>query len=342
MEKPRLRHVAELAGVSQATVSRVVNGRPGVAEDTRRTVLRALQELGYEPVGLQRAARTGLVGLILPELDNPVFPAFAQAIENRLARHGYTAILCTSTPAGMHERDYLDVLIDHAVSGVVFISGAHSDTHASHARYHDLHARGLPVVLVNGRPDDLAELPAVSADDRAGTRTAVRHLVELGHRRIGYLAGPGRYVPTQRKVEGYLDGLAEAGIPDADAVISETVYSVEGGHAGALELLAAGVSAIVCGSDVMALGTLRAARERGLDVPRDLSVVGFDDAGIGPFLTPPLTSLRQPIDAMANAVVVKLREQIEGRPVNLTEFLFRTDLVVRGSTGRARVAALGR
>jgi LacI family transcriptional regulator, repressor for deo operon, udp, cdd, tsx, nupC, and nupG len=333
--KPRLRHVAELAGVSQATVSRVLNGRPGVAEETRREVLRALDQLGYVPVGIARARRRGLIGLIVPELDNPVFPRFAQAIESRLANEGLTTVLCTSTPAGMGEAEYLDVLLDHAVDGVVMISGIHADTTADHGTYRDLRARGLPVVVVNGRPDDL-DVPSVTVDHAAAARQAVAHLAALGHRRIGLAVGPLRYLPSLELEQGYLGGLQRAGLPQEPALLSETLYGLEGGHAAAVQLLDAGATGIVCGSDHMAMGVVRAVHERGGDVPGDVSVIGFDDAGPNAYLDPPLTSTRQPFEAMALAVVQLLTEPRTDGPA--PELRFRPELIVRASTGPASAA----
>ena len=335
MERPRLRHVADLAGVSEATVSRVVNGREGVAEDTRRRVQQALTQLGYEPVGLGRVKRGGLVGVVVPELDNPIFPAFAEALETRLSGQGLTMVLCTASAAGVHEEEDVEALLDHQVSGIVFLSGRHADTEAAHGTYRELVSLGMPLVLVNGRPDELGDVPAIAADDRHAVRTAVAHLAALGHRRIGLLSGPGRMVPSQRKLSGYAEALEAAGVPQDDDLVVEAVYSIEGGQAGATALLERGATAIVCASDSMAVGALRAAREAGLTVPRDVSVVGFDDSLLAACVTPALTTSRQPIDGMVQEIVAKLGDQIAGRPTNLTEFLFRTDLIVRQSTGPA-------
>lgn len=335
MERPRLRHVADLAGVSEATVSRVVNERQGVAEGTRRRVQQALTSLGYEPVGLARARRAGLVGVVVPELDNPFFPAFADSLEDRLSALGLTMVLCTAKAAGLHEEEDVQALLDHRPSGIVFLSGRHADTDAAHGTYRELASLGVPMVLVNGRPDDLQEIPAIAADDRHAVRIAVAHLVALGHDRIGLLSGPGRMIPSQRKRLGYSEGLQAAGLSDSDDLVVEATYSIEGGQAGAATLLERGVTAMVCASDSMAVGALRAARDAGLVVPRDLSVVGFDDTLLARTVTPPLTTSRQPIDGMVQEIVAKLGDQIAGRPTNLTEFLFRTDLIVRQSTGAA-------
>ncbi len=332
--KPRLRHVAEQAGVSQATVSRVLNDRPGVSEATRREVLRAMDALGYEPTGLRRRTRRPLIGLIVPELDNPVFPRFAQAIETRLVGHGLTTVLCTSTPAGLSQAEYLAVLLEHDVAGVVVVSGDTADVTADHRHYHDVVSRRVPVLVVNGRAPDL-ELPAVTVDHVSAARQAVAHLVSLGHRRIGLATGPQRYVPSTEFVTGFELGLRDAGLEDA-SLISETLYGLEGGHVAGLELLDLEVSGVVCASDLIALGVVRAARELGLAVPGDVSVVGFDDAGHNAYVDPPLTSSRQPFGAMAGAVVRLLEDRLSDPEGPATELRFHAELVVRASTGPVR------
>ena len=148
--RARLSDIAQQAEVSEATVSRVLNDRPGVAPETRQAVLTALDVLGYERPARLRKRSAGLVGLVVPELDNPIFPAFAQVIESALAQSGYTPVLCTQTPGGVTEDEYVEMLLDRQVSGIVFVSGLHADTAADHDRYRALIARPLPIVLING------------------------------------------------------------------------------------------------------------------------------------------------------------------------------------------------
>lgn len=335
---PRLADIAAQATVSEATASRVLNGRPGVATATRQRVLAALDVLGYErPVRLRRRS-AGLVGLVTPELTNPIFPAFAQAVEQVLAGHGYTPVLCTQMPGGATEDELVEQLEERGVNGIVFLSGLHADTSADPGRYARLAERGVPFVLINGYNDRISA-PFVSPDDRSAVRMAVRHLADLGHERIGLAIGPVRYVPSRRKSEGFVDALGEVlGMPRAEAehLVQRTLFSVEGGHAAAGALMAKGCTGVVCGSDLMALGVVRAARERGLDVPADLSVVGFDDSQLVAFTDPPLTTVRQPVQAMAAAAVGALLEDIGGNPVQRTEFVFQPELVVRGSTAQVR------
>jgi hypothetical protein len=189
------------------------NGEPG----RQRTTGRGGDDPARGPAGTAPAGLRGdrasappagrvLVGLIVPELDNPAFPRFAQAIESRLASKGLTTVLCTSTPAGMGENDYLDVLLDHEVVGIVIVSGAHADTTADHSRYLDLVARGVPTVLVNGSQPGLGP-STVTVDHADAARQAVAHLASLGHERIGLAVGPSRYLPTLDLMDGFREGL---------------------------------------------------------------------------------------------------------------------------------------
>ncbi len=167
----------------------------------------------------------------------------------------------------------------------------------------------------------------------------MRHLASLGHTRIGLAVGPRRFVPVVRKIEGFRLGLRERlGLSGAaaDELVQHSLYTLEGGQAAATALIAKGCTGIVCASDMMALGAIRAAREQGLDVPRDISVVGFDDSPLIAFTDPPLTTVRQPVQAMGQAAVRTLLEEIGGTPAPHSEFVFLPELVVRGSTASGR------
>ncbi len=341
--KARLSDIAVQAGVSEATVSRVLNGRPGVADQTRRTVLTALDVLGYERPAKLRTRSAGLVGLIVPELANPIFPAFASVIESGLARHGYTPVLCTQSPGGASEDDYVEMLLERGVSGIVFVSGMHADTLASRVRYRSLVDKRLPVVFINGYAEGL-DAPFVSDDDVVAMELAVTHLAELGHSRIGLAVGPDHYVPVQRKRRGFVSSLYSVlGVPPdrAATLVAHGFFSVEGGDAATTTLLDAGCTAIVCGSDLMALGAVRAVRRRGLDVPSDVSVVGYDDSPLIAFTDPPLTTVHQSVEAMGAAAVRALLDEINGTPAPHAEYVFRPELIVRGSTGAAKVSRPG-
>ncbi|MBW1604719.1 LacI family DNA-binding transcriptional regulator [Streptomyces sp. JJ66] len=340
----RLADIAAQAGVSEATVSRVLNGKPGVAGATRESVLTALDLLGYERPARLRQRSAGLVGLITPELENPIFPAFAQVIAQALTRQGYTPVLATQTPGGSTEDELTEMLVERGVAGIIYVSGLHADTTADMRRYEKLRGQGVPHVLVGGFSPHV-RAAFVSADDRAATRLAVTHLVSLGHQRIGLALGPARFVPVRRKIEGFRESLAEhLGLRGADAeeFVQHSLYTLEGGQAAASALLERGCTAVVCASDMMALGAIRAARQHGLHVPGDVSVIGFDDSPLIAFTDPPLTTIRQPVTAMGQAAVRALLEEIGGTPAPPSEFVFLPELVVRGSTAAAPGSAHGR
>lgn len=339
--KVRLADIAARAGVSEATVSRVLNGKPGVAHATREMVLASLDVLGYERPPQLTPRTAGLVGLIVPELDNPVFPMFAQAAEKALVRNGYAPVLCTLTAGGVHEDDYVALLQQRNVAGIIFVSGIHAVADTSPARYTRLREHGMPIVLVNGYLQDV-DAPFISNDDAASVELAVAHLADLGHQRIGLAMGPPRYTPSIRKITAFHSAMrrhvGSAVHPhEVDSLIETTSFRVDGGALAAHALLERGVTAIVCGSDLMALGAVRAARDRGLRVPHDVSVVGSDDSSLLEFTDPPLTTIRQPVPAMGAAAVQALVHEIQGVLAPRAEYLFRPELVVRGSTARAPV-----
>jgi DNA-binding LacI/PurR family transcriptional regulator len=331
--KARLADIAAHADVSEATVSRVLNGKPGVAESTREAVLTSLDVLGYDRPSRLRRKSADLVGLIVPELTNPIFPAFAQIIETALARHQFTPVLCTQTPGGVHEDEYVQMLLDRGVAGIIYVSGQHADVTTDPERYTNLRERGVPIVLVNGYHEGI-DAPFISNDDVASMDLALTHLVQLGHTRIGLAIGPDRYVPVIRKIAGYRASMRNLlGRDDVDELIERTMFSVEGGDTAGARLLDKGCTAVVCGSDLMALGVIRAVRRAGLRVPEDFSVVGYDDSPLIAFTDPPLTTVRQSVQAMAEAAVRALLDEISGEAAPRAEYVFRPELVVRASTG---------
>jgi DNA-binding LacI/PurR family transcriptional regulator len=335
----RLAEVARKVGVSEATVSRVLNGKPGVSDATRQAVLTALDVLGYERPTKLRGERARLVGLVLPELTNPIFPALAEIIGGALTQNGYTPLLCTQNAGGITEADYVELLLQQQVSGVIFLGGLYSQADAAHDHYERMRQVNLPAVLVNARIPSL-DFATVSTDDAAAAEQAILHLHQLGHRRIGMLMGPIDHIPSQRKLDAAGRLLAKLGAPLEDSMIVRGLYSLESGQAGATRLIADGATAIVCASDPLALGAIRAARRGGMQVPGDISVVGFDDSALMSCTEPPLTTVRQPIESMGRTVIDLLLSQIAGTVEAGDELLFEPELVLRGSTGPAPRAAV--
>ncbi|MFJ1754033.1 LacI family DNA-binding transcriptional regulator [Kitasatospora sp. NPDC088134] len=331
----RLAEVAKKVGVSEATVSRVLNEKPGVSEATRAAVLTALDVLGYERPTQLRGERARLIGLVLPELGNPIFPAFAEAVGGALAGQGFTPVLCTQTAGGVSEADYVDLLLEQHVSGVVFFGGLYAQGDAPHDHYQRLAERSLPTVLLNAAIEHL-DFPRVSCDDAVAVEQAVGHLRQLGHTRIGLVLGPQDHMPSQRKLAAAEAVLRKFGLELPEQHVERALFSLEGGQAATTRLLRQGVTGVVCASDPLALGAVRAVRRAGLSVPDDVSVVGYDDSSFMMCTDPPLTTVRQPIEAMGRAVVDLLVGEIAGVRVTHDELLFEPELVVRGSTAPAR------
>ena len=330
----RLAEVAKKVGVSEATVSRVLNGKPGVSQTTRDAVLTALDVLGYERPTQLRGERARLVGLVLPELQNPIFPALAEVVGGGLAQQGFTPVLCVRGAGGLSEASYVRMLLDQHVSGMVFAGGNFAEADSPHDHYELLLERGVPAVLVNAAAEHL-RYPRVCVDDAAAVEQALGHLLSLGHRRVGLIIGPDDHMPSRRKLAAFTAVAARAGIDTAGAV-EHTMFTIEAGHASGARLVQAGITGIVCGNDPLALGAIRAVRRLGMSVPGDVSVVGFDDSPLIAFADPPLTTIRQPVEAMGAAAVNVLLEEIGGNPAQRGEFVFQPELVVRGSTGAAR------
>lgn len=339
----RLTEVAEKVGVSEATVSRVLNGRPGVSAATRTAVLTALDVLGYERPTKLRGKRARLVGLVLPELQNPIFPALAEVVGGALAQLRFTPVLCASGPNGLSEVDYVNMLLDQHASGVIFAGGNFAEADSAHEHYRLLRERALPVVLVNASSEDLL-FPQVSTDDAVAIEQAFSHLHALGHEAIGLILGPEDHMPSRLRLDAYrvvaarLTGGRGEGRPEH---VERVPFSLEAGHAAGSRLVNRGVTGIICASDPLALGAIRAVRRLGLRVPEDVSIVGYDDSALMMCTDPPLTTIRQPIEAMGRAAVNLLASQIDGTAGSPERLLFEPELVVRGSTappvGRALV-----
>src|SRR5438876_3608309 len=220
-----LRDVAQHAGVSLATASRVVSGLDNVRSETRERVERAMRELLYVPPG--RRPATGMIGLLVPSLENPIFPALAQAMEERATEAGLASILCNTTSAAFREVDYVHMLLDRGVQGMIFISSEMTNLRGDHSHYAQLVSEGARIVFVNGALHTL-DVPSVGVDERAAGEIATQHLLDLGHERIGFVAGLEHYLPTQLKAAGRVSALAAAGI-DGDGLVAYAEFSTEGG-----------------------------------------------------------------------------------------------------------------
>jgi LacI family transcriptional regulator len=326
--------VAARAGVSRTTVSFVLNGKAevGIPPGTRRRIEDAARELGYHPHGAARALAGGTshtIGLVLRQSAEQVAAdallaetLWGVAAEARTG--GYRVLVEPLSPDGGR---YSDLLLSQQVDGLI-VSGPRVDDEELAA----LVAEGFPIILQGSLPD--VPVPSVDIDNRAGARTAVEHLIGLGHRRIGCITNaPLAYTAAAERVAGYRDALEAAEIGfDPDLVI-EGAFDAASGHVAMTSLLATRnpITAAFVASDIVAFGALRALREAGLRVPADISVVGFDDIPLARHFDPPLTTIRLPANALGAAAGRALVERLTGRPTS-ERTLLPTELIVREST----------
>ncbi|MFG2869815.1 substrate-binding domain-containing protein [Streptomyces sp. NPDC048338] len=273
-----------------------------------------------------------LIGLVTPDLQNAVFPAITEAVSSELTRRGFTPVLCAQSRGGSSEPAFVDFLLRQRFSGIVFAGGHYAFADAPHEHYRRLARLSLPVALFNAGVPGLP-FPRVVCCDETATELGWRHLTSLGHERIGLILGPRSHLPSERKAVR----ARELGVDPS--LVARTAFSLEAGQAVAAPLLRAGVTAVLCASDPLALGAIRAVRRAGLHVPHDVSVVGYDDSLYMKCTSPPLTTIRQPVEVMALAAVDLLCAQMDTPTASADETVIDPELIVRESTGRPRAPA---
>jgi LacI family transcriptional regulator len=327
-----IRQVADLAGVSTATVSRVINGRAEVSERSRKAVMRVVREYGYSTNRTARAlsaGHTGLVGVTLPVLHHSYFSVILDGVAEALYEHDMRMVLCPTHHEHDREVTLLERLMQGTTDGAVLILPEESSEELS-----ALHEHGYNFVIVDPhRPPD-ERVPTASAAHSSGASEAVEHLLGLGHRRIAAITGPRGWIATEERLRGYRAALAATGVmPDPQLEI-ESDFSVDGGRRAARELLELPnpPTALFAFNDMLAIGAMQAARGRGMRVPEDLSVVGFDDTFEASIVTPPLTTVRQPLAEMGRMAVALLVRLLHNQRIEALHVELQTKLVVREST----------
>lgn len=334
MKRASSRDVARLAGVSQATVSHVINGRDAakghVSEETRARVLAAIEKLGYQPNATARTLRTqrsGLVALLTPDLTNPFYPLLAQAVQDVLLEHDYELLIYNSRGDARLESRFLDKIVQRGAEGVIVVAW-----HLTRAHVDQVLNAGMGFVSVGGDFGHPA-ISIVASRDHRGAKDAVRHLVRNGHRRIAHIAGDHATLPGRLRMEGYLAALSDAGI-DADTsliVQSDFLRGSAAPLARALMTSEHPPTAIFAANDTMAVDAMIAVQGLGLRVPEDVAVVGYDDTTDAQLARPQLTTLRQPIEAMGKAAAHVLIRAITDPTAPPTRTILDCALIVRES-----------
>lgn len=311
VRQPTVRDVAARAGVSIATVSRALRGHANVDPSTRQRVEEAARTLNYRPSGVARSLRlraTRTIGLIVTDIENPYFPQIVSAVEDAARERGYSVLLADGRRDPEREIESLEVLAERQVDGLIIASTALTLRHK--ARIRDV---PCPVVIVNG-VSTVAAVPAVLSDNTTGGRLAAEHVLALGHRRLAYLAAPSADDwAVRERMAGVRSALAAHGLTDDALAVVPTTEGVEGGDAAARDIIKGGarVTALLCYNDLTAIGAIRGLRAMGLDVPRDVSVVGFDDIEMASHVDPPLTTIRQATEEMGHWAMASLCQRID-------------------------------
>jgi DNA-binding LacI/PurR family transcriptional regulator len=331
-----IREIARRAKVSTATVSRTINRVPTVDPALAKRVLKIIEDMGYYPNTQARALVSGksrIFGLIVSEITNPFFPEIVQAFEDIAVQNHYE-ILLTST---VHDPKRMELavrrMIERRVDGVAILTFGMEDSLIA-----DLRFRKVPLVFVDVGPQ-AAGITNIRVNYQEGIREAVRHLAKLGHKRIAFVTGPTQLKSAGARRAAFETSMQELGLPVAQELIVTGDHKVEGGVSAFSKLasLSRRPTAILCSNDMTAVGVMREAYERGISIPRELSLIGFDDIRLAEFTTPPLTTVRMSQKLLAEYAFQALRDEAERRDAspNGKEVELQTTLILRGSTAKA-------
>lgn len=334
-----IRHIAKLAGTSVSSVSRVLNNSGYASPELRERVETAIRTLNYTPskgARMLRGAPSRMIGLMLPSIDVPFFGILAHAIEQELFQRGYQTLICSTAENIEHEARYISMLLSQRVDGVIVASAFGSTEH-----FEALREAHIPIVAIDRELPGIAG-EAVMADHEEGGRLMARHLIELGHRAIGIVGAPAHSQPVQLRLRGIKEEMAERGIAPAAVVMAEE-HSFAAAYPLAKQLVASRpeMTGIIGTTDMSAIATIHAVQDHGFSVPRDYSVIGFDDLPEAAYVFPRLTTIAQPIRGVGEQAVRRLEalideDQVDGEPRMDSLIKVSVTLIRRDSTGPVR------
>lgn len=334
-----MKDVAKAAGVSLGTVSNVLNNVPTVTEENRQKVLKAIKELKFIPNTAARTLKTKTsksIGLVIPDITNPFYPELARGVEDAAKKAGLTVFLCNNDRNIQKEREYIRVLIEKNVDGIILVKPNIQAGEIDEIR------EKCEVVLVDINNIDDKEYDVVNVDDYQGTLNGLNILYEYGHKRIGFITGLLESQSSRYRYEAYIDFLKEKGLEYDEALVKKGSYDWYSGYKAGSELLRLldAPTAIFASNDLMAIGVLKAARERRLNVPYDLSVMGCDDIDMASLCTPQLTTVRQPKYEIGTASVELLLNRLNSTDKNRSrkgkQIELKTEVIMRESVGYAK------
>lgn len=329
--KPTIYDVAQAAGVSIATVSKVINGTGRISDKTRKHVLVIMDQLKYQP-SMVASALTGkstfTIGLTLPDLANPFFAEIARAVEDRCHEFGFNVFICSTDNDPDKEVKYFSLLTQKRVDGIIVATRIQNDQFLK-----KLIQQNVPIALITNEMPTLA-VDTVMVDDFLGGYQAGSHLAELGHRRIAILKEDTDTKSNRERIYGCQQAMIAAGIEPDERLVSIGGFTVQSGKEAMTELLKLDnpPTAVFACNDLLAIGAIQAAREQGLQLPADLSVVGFDNTILATIIDPPLTTIGQPIQEIGRQAVELLVQEIKGEKTLKQRVVLLPELVVRSSS----------
>lgn len=324
-----IKEIAQLAGVSSATVSKVINGKDEyISETTRQRVLDIVEREGYIPNGIAKSLRmknTKTIGLIMPDVMNLFFAELARGAEDAAEKKGYSVILCNTDNKGSKEERYIKILQEKKVDGIIM-------TAAENSAAKSLERCNTPIVLVDRDIELDREIGRITVDNEKGAYMATKFLIEKGCSNIAYISSKLWSKPSAERLQGYKRALRENGMKFKEDITYYKNFRTETGYLGILNVIEKDktIDGIFCGNDLIAIGAINALKEKGIRVPEDVKVVGFDNISICDFLSPPLTTVKQPIYEMGEEAIKMLIDIINNRSTSLNKVLNPT-LIKRGS-----------
>ena len=326
--------VAKKANVSEATVSRVLNG-VAVREENRQKVLKAIRALDYQPNAQARGlilGRTDVVGVLVPDMDGPFYGSILEGCQQALWSHGLYMIVRSTHHVKGSEPNLVKLLWEKRVDGLIILTPREIKERPMQVLVKDLVASSFPLVVADGELNSLS-ISGVWIDNFEGGYKATKHLIDLNHKRIGILLGPEESPETQLRLNGYKRALKEHGLVfDQNLVAVAGDYHAESAQRAFPQLVETGVTAIFACSDELAYGVIEACKERGISIPGDLSLIGYDDVPFARLLTPKLTTIAQPLGLLGQVAAGKVARMISGEEREIAQITLPTTLVVREST----------
>ncbi|CAI6086525.1 HTH-type transcriptional regulator DegA [Paenibacillus sp. JJ-100] len=330
--KATIYDIAREAGVSIATVSQVINGKGKISEKRRAEIMEIMERLHYQPSAIAAALtgkQTYTLGLLVPDISNPYFAELARAVEDRSRQLGYSVVICSTDNKDERVERYLNLLQQKRVDGMMIGTGIENAEILS-----PLLQQSIPVALI-ARHMPALSVHTVTIDDKLGGSLAAQHLLELGHTHVAVLSEPFKVSSSQERVRGFRETLTKAGYVLGPDQIRESAADLNSAKQEALRLLSGQnrPTGLFCCNDMQAIGAIQAAKERGLRVPEDVSIIGFDNTILASVTSPPLTTIAQPIEELGRYAVDILIEELKDNNNEPKQRILKPELVVRASTG---------